>query len=384
MTRVDVPGPSPIIKDEYLNSLQAALHKMPKHIIEFSSTMRVLHNQSAVSGQHDCASKFLELRDKTRINALIYTDTLLPQSEDVVKKIQAYAYEIKAFEFEEWQENLEDIVEEITNAEEACKLLMQLHEGLITELKKNEDDAVVGITELDKLKQIYEDETEKLMKRAKENFRNKQRFDNLALILLVPTFGIGTWIASVKANQQGDEGKKNTLMATASGKNGEITKEAVNLTEKMLIPAIKEFLTGLSACSGFLTTTRLDLTEMNSEGRKGQENAKKRYFRLMKKHAEELDSNCMYFLQSSSTIRTDLHAIPTQPSDKNYVDKWLAEQLDKFNKKNPDMITSLLNAFTQVKVTNPVVATEEAIEEADNVTNVKALVKVFEEVNNID
>ena len=63
---------------------------------------------------------------------------------------------------------------------------------------------------------------------------NKQWFDKLTLILLVPTFGIGTWISSVKANQQGDEGKKNTLMATASGRNGEITKEAGKCKVKIL------------------------------------------------------------------------------------------------------------------------------------------------------
>ena len=56
--------------------------------------MRILHNQSAVSGEHKGASKFLYLRDENRKNALIYTNTLLPQSDNVVRKIKAYAYEI--------------------------------------------------------------------------------------------------------------------------------------------------------------------------------------------------------------------------------------------------------------------------------------------------
>jgi hypothetical protein len=297
--------------------------------------MRVLHNQSAVSGEHESASKFLKLRDETRKNALIYMDTLLPKSDDVVRKIKAYAYEIRISSFEEWQESLEEITQEITEAEKACNLLMQLHESLITELKKNEDDAVVGIQELVKLKQIYDDDKEKLFSAAAENLKNKEWYDRLGLVLAVPTLGIGTAIASVKSTQQKRLIETNILKATASGKNGEITQEAVNLTKKRLIPAIASFLTGLKACSAFLTATRVELSEMGAMGRKSQEDAKKRYFRLMKKHAEELDSNCMDFITSSSHIRTDLKAIPSEPSDQNYVDKWLSDQLDQFKTTDP-------------------------------------------------
>ena len=92
--------------------------------------MRILHNQSAVSGEHDGASRFLQLRGQTRKNALIYTNTLLPKTDDVVKRIKEYAFEIRVSNFEEWHEGLEDITEEVTRAEKACNFLMHLHDNL--------------------------------------------------------------------------------------------------------------------------------------------------------------------------------------------------------------------------------------------------------------
>lgn len=297
--------------------------------------MRILYNQSAVSPEHECASKFLALRDQTRKNALIYTDKLLPKSEDVVRKIKAYAYEIKSFDFEEWEENLEEITEEVTEGEKACKLLMKMHEKLIVELKKNEDDAVVGIEELDKLRNIYEEDKKKLLETASEHQRNKEWWDGQWWW----TFGINTIIAK-KEQQKTDQ---NLVMATASRRNGEITQEASNMTKKCLIPAIATFLAGLAACSAFLTATKEQLLEMSEKGKAGQEaKRKKRYFSIMKKHAAELDGNCLLFITSSSEIITDLKAIPSEQSDQNYVDKWLADQLAELKRENHHWLTDQL------------------------------------------
>ena len=74
---------------------------------------------------------------------------------------------------------------------------------------------------------------------------------------------------------------KDTATGKILTKNGEKTQESINLTEKCLIP-------GLEACSAFSTATRVQLSEHE---KRGQEDAKKRYFKLMKKHAETLDNN---------------------------------------------------------------------------------------------
>ena len=273
--------------------------------------MRILHNQSSVSGEHDSAARFLQLRDETRRNALIYTDSLLPKADEVVRRIKEYAFEIRVSSFEEWRDGLDDIRKEVTKAEKACNQLMRMHENLIAQLKRNEDNALVSIQDLEKLKAIYEEDRKRLLNTAKEHLTNKERYDRLG--------------ANTKANEEQREIDKNLLMATASQRNGEITQEAVNLTEECLIPAIKNFLTNLGACSAFLTATREHLSRLSS--REVQDDGKRSYFGLMKMHAEELENNCMAFFTSSTHIRTDLKAIPAEPSDKNYVDAWLSDQL---------------------------------------------------------
>ena len=85
--------------------------------------------------------------------------------------------------------------------------------------------------------------------------------------------------------------QESLLKATASQRNGEINQKAVNLTEDCLLPAIGNFLKGLKACGAFLTSTREQLEQLGQKGKQGQEFAKKRYFKVMKKQAEELDSN---------------------------------------------------------------------------------------------
>ena len=62
----------------------------------------------------------------------------------------------------------------------------------------------------------------------------------------------------------------------------------------------------------------------------------------MKKHAAELDGNCLLFITSSSEIITDLKAIPSEQSDQNYVDKWLADQLAELKRENHHWLTDQL------------------------------------------
>ena len=103
--------------------------------------MRMLHNQSAVSREHEGASKFLNLRDQTRRNALIFANTLLRKFGDIAFKIKEHAYGIKASDFEEWEESLEEITEEVASAKHAFHLLTDMNFQLVSELKYNEDSA---------------------------------------------------------------------------------------------------------------------------------------------------------------------------------------------------------------------------------------------------
>ena len=295
----------------------------------FSSTMRFLHTQALINEDLEGGtSKLIELRDRTRKNSLIYIESLLPKSDEVIRTIKAYAFEVNISEFEDWQEILEDLIQKLIESEKACTLLLQLHEALIIEFKKSEDEALVGIGEIAKTRKTFEMEKKRLLQAATINLKDQEYYDKLAILLMIPTLGIGTKIARHKSAQAAKEAQVNIDLALVAEEEGYRTLKAFSLSKRYLIPAVRNFICGLQACGNFLTTTRLQLSGMSQVG---QEEASKRYFRVMKAHAEQLDRNCLTFLTSLSKIRTDIKSIPTVAGDQQYVDGWIAQQMDQFN-----------------------------------------------------
>ena len=237
--------------------------------------MRLLHNESAVSGEHDCAAKFLTLRDQTRKNAENYVDALLPKSDNVVRLIKAYVYRIKACDFEDWTESLDEIREEVLEAEKASNLLKQGHAHMIHVLKKNEVDADICIQEMDMLRRIYEDDANKLLNAACEHLNRKKFYQWLGFFLWLPTLGVASRWAQTTVDREQQKMEESLLKAGASKRNLEVTLEAVNLTRKSLIPSIKIFLAGHQACNAFLKATRQQLSKLSNEG---QERSHKEIF----------------------------------------------------------------------------------------------------------
>jgi hypothetical protein len=49
-------------------------------------------------------------------------------------------------------------------------------------------------------------------------------------------------------------------------------------------------------------------------------------------------------------VRTDFAAIPTEPSDSNYIDKWLEEQKIEYEKREEEgSFTKMLNIFRHIQ-----------------------------------
>jgi hypothetical protein len=292
-------------------------------LVNFSSAMRELHNQKTISGDDESTRKFLELRDQTRLNALIYARKILPKSDEVVSKIKTFANDITNCEYAEWQASLSEIIQKITNSVEACQQLMNLHECLITEFKRSEDNAHVGLEALAKLKREYEEDRDRHLNSAAEKTKSKARYDKLAASwgMLFTTLGVGNLLAKVISAKCKEDSKANQEKASVSKERGEITTEMANLTEAYMVPAIKNIMQGLQSCCNFLIATKEELTEMSTD-RKGE-----RIFRTMRKHAKELDTNCLAYLTTSSETRTNLSAIHTKPTDESYIDRWLSNQI---------------------------------------------------------
>ena len=302
--------------------------------------MRKLCNQTLVRADHDGAANFLHLRNETRRKGLIYTNVLLPKTEEMVKKIKDFASEILVSDFDDWHADLDVITTGAIKAEMACKHLLHLYESLIVEMKQKEDAAFLSMKDLDRLKEIYEEETERLLNAATLHKGKKKRYQRLGLILALPTLGIGTWVAQTKAKKEQHEMDKNLDEANTARQKGEKLTKTAKLTD-FLIPAIDSFLAGLTACSSFLTSTRVELSELGERGMEGQEAPRKtRTINLLKRHANEVNSDCKVFITSSTEIRTNLKAIPSEPSDHNYIQQWFADQLTSFQSLNNNGIES--------------------------------------------
>ena len=336
-------------EQEVMNSLlklRTCLQLMPTHAIQFrcslkfyfhqfvcSYAMRVLHNQSAVSGEHSCAANFLKLRNETRKNAENFVHSLLPMSDDVVRKIKAYVFGIKACDFEDWSEDLEEIREEMVKAGRASSLLMEGHASMMKVLKKNEEDADISFQEMDLLKKVYEDETNLLLTAASHHLSRKKTYEQIGLIFWLPTLGLITRWSQARAEQEQRKIEESLLKASASKRNLEILIEAANLTKKSLIPSIKIFLAGHKACNAFIEATTEQLSKLSNKEEGDKTVALRSYFQKMKKHANELDNDCQRVITSSSHFRTDLKSISSEPGDGNHVDEWLVEQLEKLQTK---------------------------------------------------
>ena len=293
----------------------------------FSVAMRVLHNRTEVKGDGKEAVNFAKICKQTRQNSLVFSNSLLPKSEELVKRIKSLAIEVEAVDFSDWEENLDDMREKIDAGEKACKLLIHHHEALITEFKRSEDEAITdkGFRDLNK---AYDEERRKYEEAAEKNLKNYHSHDFWAMVLTVPTLGIGTWIQMGKSAQQLKEWEENYQKAVACVGKKETAKEVFVLSKKLLLPAIQKMTLGLTACCDFLIITREKVSEM--KGGDGKRSASRRYFKVMKGQAKELKVDCFEFLTTASNTRTNLQTIKYESCDEKYAADWVLEKHVQF------------------------------------------------------
>merc|ERR1711892_218405 len=149
-----------------LDEMQEKLSTLPTSMLMFGQTIRSFYTVNQVSGKE--ARTFLEVRDNTRKNGIVYADKVLPLTEEVVRSIGVYMNYFTDLDFEEWSECLEDIIDELTTAHTCCQILKQMHNTIIVDLKKNQDKAIVGIEMMNKMTELYKGTSEELRNEIKQ------------------------------------------------------------------------------------------------------------------------------------------------------------------------------------------------------------------------
>ena len=321
--------------------VETSLYQLPLAMAKFSSMIRSLYSTNQVTARDDGTRTFLGVRDNTRRNAAVYKDKVLPLTEEVIRHIGFFADSFIDFDFDDWAEGLEDIIGDIDKAIGFCEILRQMHVTIVQDLKKNEDKAKVGIQQLGKMAQQYEDMAAGLKVKAKEleTTADAKRF--WGAITAVITVGISTAILESSAKGNMEQAQEKLAEAFARTENASIAQNAVAITNNVLIPAVQEFVSGMDACSSFLVNTKENLEKMRNSGEKG---AKERYYKAMKKRAQVLSTNSMKFLMMTDMMRTDIAAIPAELNDKNYVDVWFEQQKEQFRKEHKSIWAKIANA----------------------------------------
>jgi len=314
------------------SNINAKLKILPLQLVTFSTTLHALYNAYQVTGLDEATETFLEVRDNTRRNALVYAEKVLPITEDVIREIGMFIYFFTDLDFDDWTECLDDMISGLIRAEEDCDKLKHLHNTIIVDLKMNEDKAVKGIQMLEKMREMYKKQAEALREEAEAHIKYKEYGKKVETYVHICTLGISKLLDIVYVpKSKSRKAEKKIIKATAKDENANIAELAKDLTNIYLIPSIKEFLASLEACSEWISQTKEKLTHLKRFGQMSM-GSKLQFFKIMKKRATDISESIQVFLGVTDKIRNILFGIPSEPDDMNYVDKWFLAEMKKFKK----------------------------------------------------
>ncbi|KAK3737715.1 hypothetical protein QZH41_000176 [Actinostola sp. cb2023] len=322
-----------MVEDKALLNINDALHSLPNDMMMFSLYMRSLYVENAVGTDSEAAQKFRQLRDDTRNDAMVYEKGVLPVSKKLVSAIDDYFDYYAGLTYEEWLENLSDILKETEGYRELCEIIVKMHESMLIPLKQREDKAKEVMLELTDLQKEYDEAKKKLEASAKI----KKGFA-IGLMFLPMVSAIASPLLSASA-------KKDMAQATANCAQAKLQEAAALLVKEELIPCLKVFISGLEKVAGFFSIVENQLQQFIGKGEKSQENPKKLHYTMMKKKAKEVRSNCDSFMAVLPAVRSNFQAIPTEGTDKNYIDRWLEKQEQIIEKECHSKVKSYFISF---------------------------------------
>ena len=264
---------------------------------------------------------------------------------------------------------LPDIREETKTYKEVAQTLLEMHEELMTCLKKREDDAKIIMSEFKDLQHEYEMEKRKLKTAAEANM------DWALTLWYIPGINLVAYpLLKSIANE-------NTAKAIAKGAQSQLNEAAALVVANTLIPALSSFINGLKEAAGFFQVVGKELQSFEGKAGKNLESPKQLHYKVMSKAATEVKSLCQAFYAALPDVRTDFAAIPNGDTDQNYVDKRLKKQLADIDKKRSKVQRFLLDIYKgseeiEIEEEDKVKAIEEkeegkAIEEEDEVRAIK-------------
>ena len=318
-----------------LKTLDDNLRDMAKDMRLFSLTLRSLYVQNAVGTNEEPAREFRKLRDDTRNDAMVYLKGILPVSTKFVSAISEFFEYYDALNYEDWCENLPDILQETTGYTEVCETVLKMHEEILVPLKNRGNEALLLVTKFKDLQMEYEKEKLKL-EQAATNKRNWAFV--LCFVPIVSAIAVPLLVASA------DSAMAN---AVAKGQQAKVQDTASMAVSEALIPALQSLIDAIKSAAGFFTSMQQKLTSFGSRATNAVDDPKKLHYMMMKNKAKDMKSTCQIFYAVLPDVRTDFLAIPTEGTDQNYVDQWLQKQQEIIREKCrvPGLAVMILKAI---------------------------------------
>jgi hypothetical protein len=262
----------------------------------FSRGLRSLYAECAVS-ETERTTGFCQIREAVRQDAAVYCSKVLPMVAGVVTNLSQYFDNYLSLEFEDWQECLEDIIKEVEHYEVACDILSLLHRKLMTSLKRRKDEAEVFMAELENVSAELKQKVSELEEAARQKEEAANTWSLWGHILAAFTLGISEAVTVPVALGLKAEARQELATAVALQANVDIEAEAAGLTKRELIPAVSQFLEGLSVWQTFFAVTKVELEKMRRNGNSVLDGGKqKRFFLIMKNNGRKIDVACQRLL----------------------------------------------------------------------------------------
>lgn len=319
-----------------LATLCGDLEDLPTNMRFFSLALRSLYAEKAVSADTDVAKKFNKLRDDTRKDAMIYVKVILPVSTEVVRSLNEFFEYYGELDYDDWCDNLENIIEDVKSYKSCCKEVVKLHEDIMVPLKKREDEAKIITKEFEQLSALYERQKEDI-----EYYEHANYVWGWALSWVPVVNLIATPILLSKSNV-------NTAEVIAKGAQLEVNEAAIFTVSEVMVPALKHFIDGLNAAAGFFSIIENELNSIQGKAEKGAESPKKLHYTMMKNKANDIKGYCQGFYAMIPQVRTDFEAINFEIGDKNYVDEWLVKKKKEINEKYRSNLKGSLKKMVQL------------------------------------
>ena len=297
-----------------VDDLREKVKKMSVDMRIFSLTMRSLYADKAVGNDGEVAEEFRKLRDDTRNDAMVYIKGILPLTTEFVTSISSYFEYFDALTFEEWCENISVIRKEVSDYKKVSNTMLKMHEEILVPLKKRQDQAVPLLKKMMHLMAEFERKKAELERQA----QTKRTW--ATILCFIPTVGP---IANAILNTFSD---KDLAEAIAVGEQAKIEGAAALAVKQALIPAFEAFISGISKAAGFFSVMELELQKFENNAKKSEDDPQFIFFKVMSVEAKDMKSICQVFYAGLPDVKTDFQALPTEGTDRNYVDEWLEKQ----------------------------------------------------------